>query len=379
MKILRPAAGTPADTQSARTESTGAGRSEAARAVRAPRRHRARDALTAALVIGMLALVVARFGASGMVGSGERSLIDVLGIAYRRAWGVDYVPDGDLLVAELRLPRGMLAAIIGASLGLVGCVLQAVVRNPLADSSILGGTSGAALGAVGVIALAPGAALSLAIPTGAFAGAGVGFALTILLASARGAASPLKLVLAGMAVSFLLAALTDFVIIAAGDDRKLRSAIFWQLGSVAGAQWGDMLLPVFVLVCGIAYLLVRARRLDTLAFGDHTAHALGTHPGRLRAELITICALIVGVGVAAAGGIGFVSLVIPHAVRLVVGTAHRRLLPAAAATGAAFLTWADVVSRVITPPSEIPLGVITAIIGSTVFAVLMITRMRGTL
>lgn len=337
------------------------------------------DLLTAGLVTAMVLAAVAGLGASGMAGSGDRGLLEVLDIAYRRAWGPEFVAAGDMLVAELRLPRGVLAVIIGASLGLVGCVLQAVVRNPLADSSILGGTSGAALGAVGVIALAPGAALAAVIPVGAFAGAGIGFALTIALASARGPASPLKLVLAGMAVSFLLSALTDFVIIAAGDDRKLRSAIFWQLGSVAGAQWQDMLLPVLVLTCGIVWLLVRARRLDTLAFGDHTAHALGTHPGWLRAELITVCALIVGVGVAAAGGIGFVSLVIPHAVRLIVGTAHRRLLPAAAATGGAFLVWADVASRVIIPPSEIPLGVITAIIGSCVFAVLMITRMRGTL
>lgn len=330
-----------------------------------------------ALVLVALACIAGGLAVSGMIGTNGTEFLTVLEIAYRRAWGVEYVPQEHLIVSELRLPRGVLAVVVGAALGLVGCVLQAVVRNPLADSSVLGGTSGATLGAVTMIALAPGATLTAAIPTGAFLGAAGGFALSLGIAASRGSFSPLKLVLAGVAVSFVLSALTDFVIVRAGDERKLRTAVFWQLGSVADAQWHQIVLPGVVLALGIGYLLLRARRLDSLAFGDLTAHSLGVHPRRLRAELIVASALIVGVCVAAAGGIGFVSLVVPHACRLLVGTAHGRLLPASAAVGGAFLLWADIASRVVARPSELPLGVVTALIGGVVFAVLLGTRMKA--
>lgn len=333
--------------------------------------------LAAILTTAALVLAVVGLAASGMVGTRDVPLTEVVEIAYRRAWGLQHVAERDLIVSELRLPRGALAFVVGASLALVGCVLQALVRNPLADSSVLGGTAGAGLGAVLAIVLAPGAALVVALPLGAFAGAGAGFATTVLIASVgHSSFSPLKLVLAGVATGFVLGALTQFVIVGAGDDRKLRSALFWQLGSVADARWTDLGLPAAVLLACTIHLLLRARRLDALAFGDLTARSLGVDPRALRIELITVSALVVGTSVAVAGGIGFVSLVVPHVCRLVVGSGHRRLLPVAAALGGAFLIWADVLARIVAPPAELPLGVVTALVGGVAFAVLLMTRMR---
>ncbi|GAB3533483.1 iron ABC transporter permease [Arthrobacter tecti] len=326
--------------------------------------------------MGMLVILAAGLLASGMVGGEPASPGQVLDIAYRRLWGLEYVAGSELIISEIRLPRGLLAAAVGASLALVGCILQAIVRNPLADPSILGGTAGASLGAVGAI-MAGGAGLfGLGVAGGAFLGAAVGFASAMALAAGRAGLSPLRLVLAGVAVSFLFSALTSLVILRAGDDRRLRSALFWQLGSVASATWDSLLLPLIMLAVGVGYLLVRARRLDALVFGDATAHSLGVNPLALRIELLIASALITGVSVALAGGVGFVGLVIPHVVRMVVGPSHRALLPCSITAGAAFLVLADVVGRVIALPNEAPLGVVTALVGAPVFAWLMRTRMR---
>ncbi|GMA41472.1 FecCD family ABC transporter permease [Mobilicoccus caccae] len=325
-----------------------------------------------------LALLVAGLVVSGMIGPSPTAAGDVLDIAYRRAHGVEYVSPGDRLVSEIRLPRGVLAAVVGVALGVVGCVLQAVVRNPLADPGILGGTSGASLGAVLAIVLgAVGPVAGLGVPAGAFIGAAGGFGLSMMLAARPTGLSPLRLVLAGMAVSFLLSALANVVVMRAGDDRKMRSAVFWQMGSVADATWHTLLLPLVLLVPGTVWLMVRARRLDALAFGDDTAMALGMSPSQLRLELLVIAALLTGVCVAVAGGVGFVALVVPHAVRIVVGPIHRRLLPCVAVAGAAFLTWADVAARVVAPPADVPLGVVTALVGAPVFAALLRTGMNG--
>ncbi|MGY5765361.1 iron chelate uptake ABC transporter family permease subunit [Brachybacterium sp. DNPG3] len=367
--------GPSASPPARRPEPTAPGTEPTTRRSEPARRRTGPVAAAIALTVVSALLALVGLVVSGAIGTEPTSLAHVLEIAYRRAWGIDYVAAPDRLVSELRLPRGVLALLVGAALALVGCILQAVVRNPLADSSVLGGTAGAGLGAVAAIALLPGA-LSLLIPLGAFVGAAVGFAITLVIATAGGGFSPLKLILAGVATSYVLGALTQYVLARAGDDRKLRSAIFWQMGSVAGAQWADLVLPLVVLLSGAAYLLLRARRLDQLAFGDLTARSLGLSPALLRVELIVVCAVMVGTCVAAAGGIGFVSLVVPHICRLLVGSAHGRLLPAATALGAAFLVWADVLARVATRPSELPIGVVTALVGGVGFAILLITRTR---
>lgn len=292
----------------------------------------------------------------------------------RLTTGVDGLGLSERLVTETRLPRIFLAALVGATLAVVGCVLQALVRNPLADPSILGGTAGASLGAVMVIvAGAPGL---VGLSLGAFLGSAVGFAITLGLAWRAGGVSPLRLILAGIAVSYLLSALTQVVVLRAGDDRKLRSALFWQLGSVADARWSDLQLPALVLVLGVVLLMVRARRLDLLAFGDLTAQSLGVSPQRLRLEMFVLTSLLTGISVALAGGIGFVALVIPHVVRLLCGPRHAALVPLSALVGAGFLVWADLVARVVAPPSDVPLGVVTALVGAPVFALLVSGRVR---
>lgn len=287
--------------------------------------------------------------------------------------GLEPLGLSERLVTEARVPRVLLAAVVGATLAVVGCVLQALVRNPLADPSILGGTAGASLGAVVVIVV--GADSLVGLPVGAFLGAAGGFGLTFALAWRAGGLSPLRLVLAGVAVSYLLAALTSLVI-ARADDRALRSALFWQLGSVAGARWDDLWWPTLAMLVGVVALVARARRLDVLEYGDLTASALGVRPQLLRAELFVLTSVLTGIAVALAGGIGFVALVVPHAVRLLTGPRHASLVPLSALFGAGFLVWADLAARTFARPSDLPLGVVTALVGAPVFALLVSGRLH---
>lgn len=322
-----------------------------------------------------VALLLAGVALSATVGPADLTTIEVARASWTRlTGGIDRLGLPERLVTEARVPRVLLAAVVGAVLAVVGCVLQALVRNPLADPSILGGTSGAALGAVVMIVAGVGAPGAVAF--GAFVGSTAGFGLTLFLAWRGGGVSPLRLVLAGIAVSYLLSALTSLVVLRAGDDRKLRSALFWQLGSVADARWSDLGVPLILLLGGTTFLVARARRLDLLSFGDLTAAALGVAPGRLRAEMFVMTALLTAVAVALAGGVGFVALVVPHAVRLLTGPRHATLIPLAALTGAAFLVWADLAARVVAPPAEVPLGVVTALVGAPVFGLLVAGRMR---
>lgn len=327
-----------------------------------------------ALLVGVV-LLVAGMTISSTVGPtrlGDREILEA--VWTRLTVGLEPLGLPERLVTETRLPRIFLAAVIGSTLAVVGCVLQALVRNPLADPAILGGSAGASLGAVAVIVLGAGGLVGLSV--GAFIGSALGFGLTLLLAWRAGGVSPLRLVLAGVAVSYLLGALTQVVVLRAGDERKLRSALFWQLGSVADARWDDLALPVVALTAGVVLLVVRARRLDLLSFGDLTAQALGVSPGRLRLEMFVVTSLLTGIAVALAGGIGFVALVVPHAVRLLCGPRHAVLVPVSAVVGAAFLVWADLAARTLAPPSDVPLGVVTALVGAPVFALVVGGRMR---
>lgn len=326
-----------------------------------------------AAVVAVL-LVVAGVLVAITVGPAALSEGDILRAAWTRVTvGLEPLSLPERLVTETRIPRVLLAAAVGGVLAVVGCVLQALVRNPLADPSILGGSAGASLGAVAVMIL--GGAGTIGLPLGAFLGATTGFGVTFLLAWRDGGLNPLRMVLAGIAVSYLFSALTSLVI-ARADDRALRSAVFWQLGSVAGARWSDLWWPTLLMLAGVAVLLLRARRLDVLAFGDLTAHALGVAPARLRAELFVLTSLLTGVAVALAGGIGFVALVVPHMVRLLTGPRHASLVPLSALVGAGFLVWADLAARTLAPPSDMPLGVVTALVGAPVFAMLVTGRLR---
>jgi iron complex transport system permease protein len=276
----------------------------------------------------------------------------------------------DGIVWELRLPRILTAAAVGAGLALVGAIMQALTRNQLADPYLLGISSGASLGAVTVLLLG----LSLLLPVAAFAGALLALAATLALAGAFGSLTPTRTVLAGVAVSSLAAAITSFVIFWVATGDAYREVLSWLLGSLAGARWEAVAIAGgAMLVVGIP-LTLTGRILDAFALGDTTAASLGIPVQGVRWTLLGAGALLTGALVAVSGSIGFVGLVLPHAVRLLVGPGHRALLPLSALTGAVFLVWADTLARTVFEPRELPVGIVTAIIGAPVFAVLLARR-----
>lgn len=276
----------------------------------------------------------------------------------------------DGIVWELRLPRVLTAALVGAGLALVGAIMQALTRNQLADPYLLGISSGASLGAVTVLLLG----LSVVLPFAAFAGALLALAATLALASAFGRITPTRTVLAGVAVSALAGALTSFVIFWVATGDAYREVLSWLLGSLAGARWDAVLIAgLAVLVIGVP-LALTGRILDAFALGDTTAASLGIPVQGVRWALLAAGALLTGALVAVSGSIGFVGLVLPHAVRLLIGPGNRALLPLSALVGAVFLVWADTLARTVFEPRELPVGIVTAIVGAPVFAALLIRR-----
>ncbi|HEY8720134.1 putative F420-0 ABC transporter permease subunit [Pengzhenrongella sp.] len=287
--------------------------------------------------------------------------------------GADGVPRLlDAIVWDLRLPRVLTAGAVGAGLALAGAVMQSLTRNALADPYLLGLSSGASLGAVAVLVVGVG----LLLPVAAFAGALLALVATLTLARTGGVLTPGRAVLAGLAVSQLCAAGTSFVIFWTATGDSYREILSWLMGSLAGTTWSSVAISGVALLAVGAVLLVSATRLDAFAFGDTAAAALGIDVERTRWTLMTLVALLTGAMVAVSGAIGFVGLVLPHAVSVATGPAHRRLLPVAALCGAVFLIWADTLARTVFDPRELPVGIITALIGVPVFAVIL-RRGRG--
>ena len=278
----------------------------------------------------------------------------------------------DSVVWSLRAPRGLLALIVGAGLALAGVVMQTLVRNPLADPYLLGVSSGASVGATAVITIGAFTSFGLyAISVGALFGALAATAIVYLITLAQGGLTPLRLILTGVVASSAFSALASFLVFKAQDARAAQGVMFWMLGSVVGAQWDRLLLPALVVLAAFLILMFMSNPLDAMAAGPDTAAALGVNVERLRQILFFIQALLVGAMVAVAGGIGFVGLVIPHLARIMVGSLHRRLLPIAMVLGAVFMVWVDVIARIAAPPQEIPLGVVTGVLGAPLFLLLM--------
>ena len=278
----------------------------------------------------------------------------------------------DSVVWSLRAPRGLLALIVGAGLALAGVVMQTLVRNPLADPYLLGVSSGASVGATAVITIGVFTSFGLyAISVGALFGALAATAIVYLITLAQGGLTPLRLILTGVVASSAFSALASFLVFKAQDARAAQGVMFWMLGSVVGAQWDRLLLPALVVLAAFLILMFMSNPLDAMAAGPDTAAALGVNVERLRQILFFIQALLVGAMVAVAGGIGFVGVVIPHLARIMVGSLHRRLLPIAMVLGAVFMVWVDVIARIAAPPQEIPLGVVTGVLGAPLFLLLM--------
>jgi len=278
------------------------------------------------------------------------------------------------IVWELRLPRMVLGALVGATLALAGGAYQGVFRNPLADPYLLGVAAGAGLGAtLAVVSFGSGSAL---VPVAAFLGAvGAVAAAYALGAAAGGRRSGATLILSGVAVAAFLTAAQTFVQQQNADS--IREVYSWILGRLGTAGWSEVALMTPYAVVSATVILFHRRLLDVLAVGEEEARALGVHPGRVRAAVVVAATLGTAGAVAVSGLIGFVGIVVPHVVRLMVGASYRAILPLSIVCGAAFLVLADLVARTAIGPAEIPIGVITAFVGGPFFLVVLRTSRRG--
>ncbi|MEX5726653.1 iron complex transport system permease protein [Rhodovulum iodosum] len=313
-----------------------------------------------ALLWALGLLVAALFAASLLIGPAGLSPSDSLAalIAGRGEAAA-------LVMREIRLPRAILGALVGASLGLSGAALQGYLRNPLAEPGLIGVSSSAALGAVIALQTGLAGAFALALPLMALAGALIAVLILLGLAGPRGGA--LTLILAGIALSALAGALTSLVLNLSPNPYAAAEIVFWMMGSLTDRSFTHVWLALPLTLIGWALILPLVRGLDALTLGEDAAAALGVRLARLRVTLVVGVAACVGAGVAVAGAIGFVGLIVPHLLRPLVGARPGRLLPASALGGAALLLAADIAVRLIVPERDLKLGVLTAIVGAPLF------------
>ncbi|WP_424296949.1 FecCD family ABC transporter permease [Gordonia sp. (in: high G+C Gram-positive bacteria)] len=329
---------------------------------------------------GLLAALLVSMAFGVVIGSADLSLRTVFDAILGRLGsgsGVNVLDEH--IVVDLRLPRVVGAAVVGAGLAVCGAVLQSLTGNQLADPYILGMSGGAALGASVVLSTGLGLGIMSGGPVvsvAAFIGAMAALLLVFAIAVTRGGALlPGRLILAGVAVGQLAAALSSGLIYF-GPHGTAERVMFWSLGSVAGVRWNTLALSAAVTGVTVVVVLFYARTLDTFAFGERAAAGLGTDISRTRWILYALVSLCTAVLVAMSGIIGFVGLVIPHAVRFLVGPLHARVLPLAIVMGALIVVWSDIVARSLLPARELPLGLVTSAIGVPAFIWLL--RQKGT-
>lgn len=333
---------------------------------------------TAVLASLALAIPVAAVGAIG-IGQLHASPAQVLSAL---AAGPGLIPQDDptvwTVVWQLRLPRVLTGLCVGAVLASAGTCLQAVVRNDLADPYLLGISSGASFGAALAIAAGAGQVVGALTATGgAFIGALGALAMVVVMVGGR-RLSGSRLVLAGLTTGYFLSAATSLVVVLSDNRDTARVVTFWMLGSLGRASWQEVPVLVITALAALGYLVLRARSLDAVGLGDDVARSLGIDPFRLRRSTTTVCALAVAAAVSASGSVGFVGLVVPHMARRLVGATHRALLPASALLGALVLIIADTLARTVLAPREIPLGILTALVG-TPMLMSMLWRRRSQL
>ncbi|GAA3794351.1 iron ABC transporter permease [Amycolatopsis tucumanensis] len=314
---------------------------------------------------------------SGAVGTVDVGVADAARIVVGHLLpGMPWMSDGSLTplqdqaVWQFRLPRALLAALSGAGLALAGAIMQVIVRNPLAEPYLLGVSSGAGVGAVLVITLGSAAVGGLPLGAAAFAGALVASLAVALTARHRGILSPTRMILSGVALGSLFSAVTSYLTLTT-EAQNVFSVLFFLLGSVSAASMSSLAVPAVAFVAACLVVGLRTRAMNALLSGDESATALGVDVNRLRAVLLVTAALLTGSIVSVSGGIGFVGLVVPHVARIVVGADHRRMLPVAVLGGAAFLMLADLLSRTVAAPAEVPIGILTAVVGAPFFLWLM--------
>ena len=332
--------------------------------------------LLAALVLSLLWAVT--------IGSVDLAMGDVYRVILYKIFGIgdpEVYGKGSLsdIVWFVRLPRLVLAIGIGIALSVSGSVMQAIVKNPLADPYVLGVSSGASLGATLAILLGVGSFLGSGyVGLVAFAGAFLVSLAVVALANVGGRANSVKLILSGTALSAICGAVSNFVLyVINSSSGALEAVIRWTLGSLAAAKWETNILMLLVAVAGTLFFWTQHRTLNLMLLGDESAITLGTDLHRWRIVYLLIASLMIGFAVYTAGIIGFVGLIVPHAVRILFGTDHKKLIPISALLGALFLLWADVLCRVLLPRKELPIGILTAMVGAPVFIYLMARKRYG--
>lgn len=287
--------------------------------------------------------------------------------------GQGEVPQIDqTIVWNIRTPRVMLGCFVGAGLALAGTVIQTLVRNLLADPYLLGISSGASVGATAVITIGIFSGLgSIALTLGSLVGA-LGAAVIVFgIAMVQGGLTPLRLVLTGTVLSSAFSAIASYLVFRSAEPQAAQSVLFWLLGSLTRAKWDQLVFPIIIVLVAFVILMAGSGWLDALATGPDVAASLGVPVKQVRNAIFVLQAVLVGSLVAVAGGIGFVGLIVPHLARLMVGARHRSVVPVAMLTGAIFMVWVDVAARIMAPPMEVPLGVVTGLVGAPVFLILL--------
>ena len=329
----------------------------------APSRRGRRVALGLFLALPVVLLAAASAGSVPLSPVGVvASMLRAAGVGV----GTPLSPSSETILWVVRLPRVLLAAVVGGGLAMVGATLQSVFRNPLADSGLLGVGAGAALGAVAAVRLGWAGSSFLALPIAAFVGAMAAVLALYALSQALGGGTLQGLLLTGIAVSALAAAATSMLLVAT-EEFRVKTVLFWLAGGLDGRGWVHLRIGGLLIAAGCAMLMAASRVLDVLSLGDEEAASLGlaVHPARLL--LLAAAALVAGAATAAAGSVPFVGLVAPHALRPVVGSLGRHLLPAAFLAGALLVVLADLATRVISDRVDLPLGSVTAFVGAPYF------------
>lgn len=329
--------------------------------------------LSAVLLVSMIGAILV-----GSVGITPALIIDVL------LFKIGFISEPiatkaqQIIVWDIRVPRILLAAIVGAGLAISGAAIQALVKNSIADPYILGVSSGASVGATAVILLGAFSALGIyALSVAAFAGAIIAVTMVFLLAKVNGRTSVMRLLLAGIAVSMVFSAMTNFMLMMSKEQGGIQAVMHWMLGSLAGAKWSNILVPFIVFSIVFFLLSCSYRQLNALLLGEETATTMGVNIEAFRIFIIILVSLLTGVVVAVSGSIGFVGLIVPHIVRMLVGSNYKVVLPFSALVGAIFIVWADMVARIAIAPEEMPIGIVTALCGGPFF-IWMLRRQRYT-
>ena len=346
-------------------------------------RNRSKEISVALVMLLLAVLLVLAFLWALSIGTVKLSFVQIYeGIVNQFTSGMAIETAGQGPVHDiiwlLRLPRLVLAALVGMGLSVCGVIMQSVVKNPLADPYILGISSGASLGATAAILLGIGVALGENfVGIAAFIGA---FAMSLgvlFISNLGGRSNSIKLLLGGMALSAVCGAFSSFIVYFANNKEGMQSIAYWMMGSFAGAKWENLMIIAPIVILAVLFLWTQSRMLNLMLLGDESALTLGTDLHIYRQIYLLVSSLIVGFVVYSAGMIGFVGLVVPHVIRMLVGTDHKKLIPVSALTGAVFLVIADGLCRVIIPRTELPIGILISLIGAPCFVYLMIKKTYG--